>query len=278
VGSGYVYDGVNLVQELNAVGVDNSSASSIRANYLGGLGIDEVYAQQTGSGTTAQAMHFLSDALGSTIRLTNQTGTKLVDYTYDVYGNTTADAVVNNPIQYTGRENDGDGLYYYRARYYSPQLMWFISSDPIGLAGGINTYSYVKGNPLSYIDPLGLFGYSYGTSVATTAIVGWGITGGMNGQFFSDGPSTTYGVKGTGWGLDISADAQANGALYFGKGCADAKSWEGDFTAINIGAFGFAGSFFWGGGWFGASFGAGTGPAALKFGATVTNTTYVPLH
>ena len=77
---------------------------------------------------------------------------------YDIYGNTTADAASGNPFQYRGGENDGTGLYYYRARYYSPQLQRFISEDPIKLAGGINTYAYVGGNPMSLIDPLGLAG------------------------------------------------------------------------------------------------------------------------
>ena len=38
-----------------------------------------------------------------------------------------------NSYQYTGRENDGTGLYFYRARYYAPALGRFISEDPIGL-------------------------------------------------------------------------------------------------------------------------------------------------
>ncbi len=38
-----------------------------------------------------------------------------------------------NRSQYTGRENDGTGLYYYRTRYYHPQMQRFISEDPIGL-------------------------------------------------------------------------------------------------------------------------------------------------
>jgi uncharacterized protein RhaS with RHS repeats len=50
-------------------------------------------------------------------------------------------------------------LYYYRARYYSPELQRFISEDPIRLAGGdVNYYAYVGNNPVNWIDPLGLFG------------------------------------------------------------------------------------------------------------------------
>src|SRR4030095_1176890 len=59
---------------------------------------------------------------------------------------------------YTGREFDSDtGLYYYRARWYDPQVGRFISEDPIGLAGGINQFAYVGNNPQNGTDPSGLF-------------------------------------------------------------------------------------------------------------------------
>nr|WP_237229603.1 RHS repeat-associated core domain-containing protein [Pseudomonas sp. GR 6-02] len=53
-------------------------------------------------------------------------------------------------------KNDGTGLYYYRARYCQPGFGRFISGDPIGLAGGINIFVYVSGNPTNFIDPFGL--------------------------------------------------------------------------------------------------------------------------
>ncbi|MFN9030662.1 MAG: RHS repeat-associated core domain-containing protein, partial [Betaproteobacteria bacterium] len=78
-------------------------------------------------------------------------------YRYSAYGETASSGEdEGNAIQYTARENDGTGLYFYRARYYDPVMKRFISSDPIGLAGGINTYSYVENNPLSFTDPEGL--------------------------------------------------------------------------------------------------------------------------
>ena len=78
-------------------------------------------------------------------------------YAYSPYGETTAlGADEGNPIQYTARENDGTGLYYYRARYYDPVLKRFITEDPIGLAGGINAYAYVDNAPTIYTDPEGL--------------------------------------------------------------------------------------------------------------------------
>jgi RHS repeat-associated protein len=61
-----------------------------------------------------------------------------------------------NSFAYTGRELDAGNLYYYRARYYNPQLQRFISEDPIGINGGDNFYRYADDNPVSYVDPFGL--------------------------------------------------------------------------------------------------------------------------
>jgi len=89
--------------------------------------------------------------------LTDNAGAVETKYSYDSYGSTTTSGEPSdNPFQYTGRENDGMGLYYYRARYFSPELQRFISEDPIGIGGGINFFAYVGNNPINYRDSLGL--------------------------------------------------------------------------------------------------------------------------
>ena len=59
-------------------------------------------------------------------------------------------------LAYTGRENDGMGVYYYRARYYNPSIGQFISEDPKRFAAGQNFLAYVGNNPVNANDPTGL--------------------------------------------------------------------------------------------------------------------------
>ena len=172
-GRGYFYDGINPVAEL--------TGSTVTARNLAGLGIDEYFARTDSTGTYS----LLTDRLGSTNALTDATGAIQGLYTYEPFGRTTAtgSAAGSNPLQFAGRENDGTGLYYYRARYYHPGLGRFISEDPLGFAGGPNLYEYVGGDPISGSDPLGLARY--------LILVGQPGVGGLNaGNLFRLAAST----------------------------------------------------------------------------------------
>jgi RHS repeat-associated protein len=140
----FLYDGLNAIQE---------ATGSQVTNVLAALGVDEFLLRADGEGTRG----LLSDGLGSTLALT-ASGEVVTEYTYEPFGATgVTGAASANPSQYAGRENDGTGLYYYRARYYHPGLQRFISEDPIGFEGGdVNLYAYVANNPLRWTDPLGL--------------------------------------------------------------------------------------------------------------------------
>jgi RHS repeat-associated protein len=128
--------------------------SRATANLLTGLGIDAYLTRTDDAGRRG----FLTDALGSTIALTADTGAVLTEYTYDPFGATSASGEASaNPFQYTGREHDGaTGLYYYRTRYYSPELHRFIAEDRLEIEPWeTNLYAYVGNDPVGFVDPYG---------------------------------------------------------------------------------------------------------------------------
>jgi RHS repeat-associated protein len=174
----FLYDGQQAIAELQG--------SSIGATYLTGLQIDEVLARYAGAGNRT----LLTDALGSILALTDDTQTAQTIYGYSPYGEQTQVGENNvNSLQYTGRENDNTGLYFYRARYFDPQLKRFVSGDPIGLAGGLNTYAYVGNNPLLYIDSFGLE-LTLGQQIIVSAATGVGsAVGSAVGSLTPAGPA-----------------------------------------------------------------------------------------
>lgn len=145
VTSHFLYDGHDITAEL--------SGSALSTSYLRSLNIDEMFGFLRQDG----AYFSIYDGIGSTLALTNQSGTPAVRYSYEPFGKTqSSNPSFVNPFQFTGRENDGTELAYYRARYYSPGLQRFISEDPSEFAGGdTNLYVYGFNNPLLFTDPSG---------------------------------------------------------------------------------------------------------------------------
>ncbi len=89
----FLYDGINVVQELSG------SPLAPSANLLTGLDADQVFARTDAPGTR----YFLTDALGSTLGLTDSSGTLMTQYTYEPFGNTIASGQPNaNPFHKLG--------------------------------------------------------------------------------------------------------------------------------------------------------------------------------
>jgi len=134
-------------------------------------------AQIDTDGTIDTLSYLHTDHLGTPRRATNEAGEVVWSWDSDAFGQSAANddadsdgnsAIIN--LRFAGQYFDDEtNLYYNYFRYYDPSSGRYITSDPIGLLGGLNTYGYVGGNPLSYFDPLGLRQFS---QAETAAILG----------------------------------------------------------------------------------------------------------
>jgi RHS repeat-associated protein len=104
----------------------------------------------------------ITDAIGSPAELVDTAGDVAWRRGSSVFGArlggrpSSATATVTCPLGFPGQYHDAEtGLAYNRHRYYEAETGRYLSSDPLGLAGGVRAYGYVR-NPLTQIDPLGL--------------------------------------------------------------------------------------------------------------------------
>ena len=111
------------------------------------------------------------DDHGNVVALTDNTGHTLYTANYGPYGEDWGSTGTNpTPYSWLGGfgirkltvGNLGD-VYLSRYRLYSTAKNRFLSSDPMGLSGGKNLYAYAEGNPVAYVDPLGLNVYDVNT-------------------------------------------------------------------------------------------------------------------
>ncbi len=177
--------------------------------------------------------HF--DYRGSTTAITNEKGQVIDTFEYDTYGKLTNRTGSTKTIfMYNGCYGvvtDSNGLLYMRARYYSPELKRFINADII--KGDItnnevlNKYAYVNGNPVSNIDPFGLFSWkTFGKKALDVGFAGLRIAGGAL-QIGAGLAMSTTGI-----GAVAGAFMMANGACEMIGGVAEGanttlgKNWH----------------------------------------------------
>jgi RHS repeat-associated protein len=150
----YFYDAEDILCEYD-------SSGNLQARYTHGPGIDEPISMSRGGSDS----YYHADGLGSVVNLTDASGVSVASYAYEAFGKVRSQTGnIVNFFRFTGREWDEDsGLYYYRARYYDPQIGRFITQDPfegnLNDPSSLHRYLYVNNNPINKTDPTGLHSF-----------------------------------------------------------------------------------------------------------------------
>ncbi|WP_141213069.1 RHS repeat domain-containing protein, partial [Brevibacillus laterosporus] len=155
---------VDQVEELSRVLMELGGDGSPKAYYVYGQGL---IGREDAQGNY---LSYHTDMRGSTTMLSDWSGRVTDRYSYGVYGELEQhDGTTSQPFCYNGRDGvmtDPNGLYYMRARYYHPGLKRFLNRDilPGDVTEGqtFNRFAYVNGDPVGFIDPLGLAGLGTG--------------------------------------------------------------------------------------------------------------------
>jgi RHS repeat-associated protein len=101
-----------------------------------------------------------TDHLATPRLATDQNQTIVWKWESDAYGATPPVGSITINLRFAGQYFDAEsGWFYNWNRYYLPKEGRYLTSDPIGLKGGSNTYTYVRNNPINLVDPIGLTDY-----------------------------------------------------------------------------------------------------------------------
>ncbi len=135
--------------------LETDGAGGLLASYV--LGGTSLLSQNRG----VTVSYYLHDGQGNVRALTNSAGAITDRYDYTAFGELQdRQGTIANSYLYSGQQLDAlTGLYYLRARYYSPADGRFLSRDPAGYVLDspieLNRYGYAHANPINFSDPTG---------------------------------------------------------------------------------------------------------------------------
>lgn len=174
-------------QLLSEVALNTANQALSRKNiiWLGAMPLAQVSEVLAADGSVASTefVYLHADHLNTPRVATDATGKIVWSWNSDAFGVGSANedvdgdgALVVVNLRFPGQYFDVEsGLHYNYFRDYDPSTGRYVQSDPIGLGGGINTYGYVGGNPLTNYDPDGLFGRTAtNSSRALSSLLGGG--------------------------------------------------------------------------------------------------------
>ena len=160
----YVYDGHNLIAELNG----SVNSKPVLSTYVWGLDLSGTIWGAGGVGgllmiKDGSKVYFPGyDGNGNVSGLVDSADGSLdAKYEYGAFGEPLrvgGSAIAeDNPFRFSTKYTDSEsGLVYYGFRYYSPSLGRFLNRDPLGELGGSNLYAFVENDPVNGWDYLGL--------------------------------------------------------------------------------------------------------------------------
>ncbi|ROR98672.1 RHS repeat-associated protein [Sinobacterium caligoides] len=156
---GQLQDELRIVRNGFLALQDRDGSNTVQREYLWGPSMGGGIGGLLSMRQAGQSYQYLYDHNGNVSQVVDSAKQLVATYQYDPYGVLIGfSGSLQQPFTFSTKRYDAElGMHYFGYRFYLPEQGRWLNRDPIGLAGGINLYEYVGGNPLIYTDPYGLF-------------------------------------------------------------------------------------------------------------------------